>query len=178
MLTTPVDQLRCSLVAELRVLARGSSLFVQPSPFLRPARHPHLPYTWRGGPGLSSPCSSPLASAAHHSAPRVAGGLQHLDMPRKHHSYHLCRKDYCGKCPGPLSHKESTRNKKTPSGRSGRVCRQWAHLVQVSLKNYLLPELSTNNKRSFSSGLVVGDIIENRDPSGSASQDTRHGRRP
>jgi hypothetical protein len=65
-------------------------------------------------------------------------------------------------------------NKKTVS----RIRRRWAHLVQVALQNYLLPELSANNKRSFSSGLVVGDIIENRDPSEPASQDTRHGRRP
>src|SRR6266700_5259092 len=34
-LTTPVDRIRCSLVAELRDPARVSSLSVQPSPFLR-----------------------------------------------------------------------------------------------------------------------------------------------
>ena len=32
MLTTPVDRIRCSLVGELRVPARASSLSVQPSP--------------------------------------------------------------------------------------------------------------------------------------------------
>jgi hypothetical protein len=39
---------------------------------------------------------------------------------------------------------------------ASRIRRRWAHLVQASLKNYLLPELSANKKRSFRGELVLG----------------------
>jgi hypothetical protein len=75
------------------------------------------------------------------------------------HTYDLCRKGMISQAMNRSLVTERSRavtkrnNKRTPSSR---ICRRWAHLVQASLKNYLLPELSANKKRSFRGELVLG----------------------